>query len=246
MAKQVVPLYRLANAESGEVILTASAMTGFFVSHVGVPSEKIIFSSASLDSSCAMGTPVDDIELQVLDVRGEVLGSYYVGRVLLRAADSCEESKDLTNVVASFYGYSSPYPHANEVWQRWASLEPVKLGEWHQWPTAWLHVAQKVWFRSGHSAKKYGSETDVAINGAEIYSEDGFFCALGESVNGPGGYYGATLSGLADCLSGSQGVNFPFRLHWKEISSSKISLGWEFVDHASSVLTDAGVLVVFE
>ncbi|GAB3899118.1 hypothetical protein GCM10029964_084580 [Kibdelosporangium lantanae] len=43
---------------------------------------------------------------------------------------------------------------------------------------------------------------------------DGFYCAIGEAINGPGGYFGWNLSALDDCLRGGFGAQAPFRLVW--------------------------------
>ncbi|MFW5437318.1 hypothetical protein [Paenibacillus apiarius] len=36
-----------------------------------------------------------------------------------------------------------------------------------------------------------------------------FFCALGESINGPGGYFGFDFNSLIDCLHGGYGAVSP-------------------------------------
>ncbi|WP_196445501.1 barstar family protein [Planomonospora sp. ID67723] len=38
------------------------------------------------------------------------------------------------------------------------------------------------------------------------------YCALGEAINGPGGYFGWNLAALDDCLRGRWGARPPFRL----------------------------------
>ncbi|MFB9889103.1 barstar family protein [Planobispora takensis] len=43
---------------------------------------------------------------------------------------------------------------------------------------------------------------------------EGFSCALGEAVNGPGGYFGWNLDAPADCLRGGWAAAAPFHLIW--------------------------------
>jgi hypothetical protein len=41
-----------------------------------------------------------------------------------------------------------------------------------------------------------------------------FYCALGEAVHGPGGYFGSNPSAVADCLSPRWPCDAPLRLVW--------------------------------
>lgn len=63
-----------------------------------------------------------------------------------------------------------------------------------------------------------------------------FYCAMGEAVNGPGGYFGATLDGLHDCLRGGSGITAPFDLVWEPPPAAR-------VEAVVSVLRDSGVRI---
>lgn len=52
------------------------------------------------------------------------------------------------------------------------------------------------------------------LDGRFITDVEGFYCALGEAINGPGGYFGRNLGALDDCLAGKWGAQIPFRLVW--------------------------------
>ncbi|MFE3458975.1 barstar family protein [Nocardiopsis aegyptia] len=43
------------------------------------------------------------------------------------------------------------------------------------------------------------------IQGSEVSGLEDFWRAVGEAVNGPGGYFGTNLDAFADCLSGGYG-----------------------------------------
>lgn len=43
------------------------------------------------------------------------------------------------------------------------------------------------------------------------------FLALGEAVNGPGGYFGGCVDALADCLRGHFGYTAPATLLWRDV-----------------------------
>ncbi|MDI6102306.1 barstar family protein [Actinoplanes sp. NEAU-A12] len=55
------------------------------------------------------------------------------------------------------------------------------------------------------------------LDGRFVTDVHGFFCALGEAVNGPGGYYGWNFYAVHDCLtSAGFGARGPFRLIWHD------------------------------
>ncbi|WP_204016947.1 barstar family protein, partial [Sphaerimonospora thailandensis] len=58
---------------------------------------------------------------------------------------------------------------------------------------------------------------------------EGFYCALGEAINGPGGYFGWNLSALDDCLRGQWGAAPPFRLIWHDadVARRHLVLGYD-------------------
>ncbi|MFD7710990.1 barstar family protein [Streptomyces sp. NPDC059786] len=67
--------------------------------------------------------------------------------------------------------------------------------------------------------------TAYHLDGRHITDLDGFFCALGEAVNGPGGYFGWGLDALHGCLSGHWGAGGPFMLVWHEAEAARTCLG---------------------
>lgn len=60
--------------------------------------------------------------------------------------------------------------------------------------------------------------------GRHIVDEDSFYCAIGEAVNGPGGYFGWNLAALDDCLFGGWGATAPFTLHWEYSAEARARL----------------------
>ncbi|GAA3378052.1 barstar family protein [Streptomyces racemochromogenes] len=63
------------------------------------------------------------------------------------------------------------------------------------------------------------------LDGRFVTDTEGFFCALGEAVNGPGGYFGRCLNGVADALCGGFGARRPFTLVWHDHEVARRSLG---------------------
>ncbi|MFG2063503.1 barstar family protein [Micromonospora sp. NPDC048871] len=58
--------------------------------------------------------------------------------------------------------------------------------------------------------------TTYDLDGRYVTDIEGFYCAIGEAINGPGGYFGWNLDALHDCLSGEFGARTPFRLVWHD------------------------------
>ncbi|WP_176955692.1 barstar family protein, partial [Sinosporangium album] len=78
-----------------------------------------------------------------------------------------------------------------------------------------------MWFTADHRARRYRREAVCEIDGDKIANEYSFHCALGEAVNGPGGYYGSNLDALDDCLRGIRAGDIGFQLVWRGFSESQ-------------------------
>ncbi|MFF1873830.1 barstar family protein [Kitasatospora herbaricolor] len=59
------------------------------------------------------------------------------------------------------------------------------------------------------------------LDGSRITDRASCYAALGEAVNGPGGYYGSNLDALADCLRGGFGAEPPFTLVWHDAAVAR-------------------------
>lgn len=232
------PLYRLIVEDSRESILTAADVSGFFVEGDDTKSGTVTLTGAVLSKPCTRRV-VEDVELEVLDTRGTPIGWYFIGRVKLpEHADAAQE----TDLQTSFYGNASPYPHAGEIWRRWSAGPPAVAGEWRKYPPekrpSWLHVVQNAWFTAGRDAARYTSAARYSIDGADITDRDSLYCALGESINGPGGYIGSNLDALHDCLSHRPEGGSDFQLVWENFAISSRSKDREYFDSVIDVLRE--------
>lgn len=188
--KTADPLYRLIDESSEAVILTADDIRGFFATSEPESEGKITFTGIhNIDPSRRR---IEDAELEVVNYLQERIGAYHAGRILLTASTVAgTPGNDETGIEYSFFGYTCEYEHAGTIWRRWAEERPIKLGEWADCPaeqhSSWLHVVQEAWFSAGRRAMKYGAADSVSIDGRKTSTRAGFYCALGEAVNGPGG-----------------------------------------------------------
>ncbi|UMP04910.1 barstar family protein [Amycolatopsis sp. EV170708-02-1] len=71
--------------------------------------------------------------------------------------------------------------------------------------------------------------TTYDLDGRFVTDIEGFYCALGEAINGPGGYFGWNLDALEDCLRGGFGAQAPFHLVWHEsaVAREHLAAGYD-------------------
>ncbi|MEU8432049.1 hypothetical protein AB0F18_03920 [Streptomyces sp. NPDC029216] len=115
-------------------------------------------------------------------------------------------------------------PVVAAIWPLWREGRPAVPNLWAQFdPTGrarWLDPA--VYHRTGPDRPAGGT---YHLDGRHVTDSEGFFCALGEAVNGPGGYFGRCLNGVSDALGGGFGATGPFTLVWHDHEVARRCLG---------------------
>ncbi|WP_307849283.1 barstar family protein [Micromonospora sp. U56] len=104
---------------------------------------------------------------------------------------------------------------ARRIWDLWRAGRPTEPGLWagydrelrHQWSGA-----ARAHHRHDRPDNPAGST--YHLDGRDITDVEGFYCAIGEAINGPGGYFGWNADALYDCVTGGWGAAWPFRLVW--------------------------------
>lgn len=89
-----------------------------------------------------------------------------------------------------------------------------------QW--AWIRKSAKRWKLEIPS---HPSGTVLVLEGKHITRLPAVFCAFGEMVAGPGGYFGRGFDSLNDCLRGGMGVEPPWTLRWRDVHVARDALG---------------------
>ncbi|MEV1005624.1 barstar family protein [Nonomuraea sp. NPDC050202] len=221
-------------------------IVGFFIGQEDTRQEVILHGASPIPMLPKL---FKDVELQTLDIHGEIIGTYYIGRVETLTAHKSKANESLRDLTVSFFGYTCPFSFAGEIWRRWASGPPTRPNEWTEHPpeahASWLHVVQQAWFSSGRLAKRYSNDPGYVIYGQTMANIDSFYCALGEAVNGPGGYFGSNLDALSDCL-GSREQEPSFRLTWHNSEAFTERVGNGFLREVLAVLTKGGVEVIVQ
>ncbi|MET9127745.1 barstar family protein [Streptomyces sp. NPDC004528] len=181
--------------------------------------------SARLQRALAKGTrralELEEARLEIHDDRGGRLTE----RVLWPKVRTWHPSSHGTHLIdLELDADLAPVPgHAAPVWERWFIGPPGTLGAWTALGTrqrhVWLELVRErdVAFedRGGRSGRTY------LLDGLHITDEPGLHLALGEAVNGPGGYFGGGLDALVDCLRGRFGYAAPGTLLWRDSATAR-------------------------
>ncbi|SBT43585.1 barstar family protein [Micromonospora auratinigra] len=103
-----------------------------------------------------------------------------------------------------------------DILTRWHDGPPARRNMWSGYDRElrhrWLMVAAA--HQSVVPDRPAGTTYD--LDGRFVTDIDGFYCAIGEAINGPGGYFGGNLDALDDGLRGRSGAATPFRLVWHD------------------------------
>jgi hypothetical protein len=103
---------------------------------------------------------------------------------------------------------------------------PESLNEWRRLDEAgrrlWLTCASRRFFEADTRfvPMKVPGRV-VVVHGSLVDTLLGFYCAIGEAVNGPGGYFGASMRAFDDCLFTGFGLEYPYTILWKDSQRSK-------------------------
>ncbi|MFF0205949.1 barstar family protein [Streptomyces sp. NPDC005017] len=155
--------------------------------------------------------------IDVLDGDGATMGSYFVSEVTVvdvRPSACGAGLVDLTMTLWCEHAVAG----AERVWDLIRTGHLNRTGVWHEFAPddrrAWLSVT--LWSREYRRQGKVDAPAGqvFTLDGRHIVDRDSFYCAVGEAVNGPGGYFGWNLDALNDCLRGGWGATTPFTLHW--------------------------------
>ncbi|MET9123360.1 barstar family protein [Streptomyces sp. NPDC004528] len=165
--------------------------------------------------------------LDLLDGDGATMGSYFVSEVTVIDVTPSAHGAHLVDVTVTL-GCDHALLGAERAWdlvrtgrlnhtRMWRELSPEDKH-------AWLSVAlwSSKYQRQGKPDAPAGQV--FVLDGRHIVDEDSFYCAIGETVNGPGGYFGWNLSALDDCLCGGWGATTPFTLHWNFSTEARTRL----------------------
>ncbi|MET9160061.1 barstar family protein [Streptomyces parvulus] len=158
-------------------------------------------------------------DVAFLDAQGVEMGSYFVTGVTVTAAEPSLHGEGLLDVTVRLW-CDQLLPGSAWVWELLRTGRLSRKGLWHSLDAegriAWLSVA--LWSRR-YQRRERPEDTApgqvFTLDGRQVVDAAGFYCALGEAINGPGGYFGWNLAAVDDCLRGGFGAAAPFTLAWE-------------------------------
>jgi hypothetical protein len=177
-----------------------------------------------------VGAYTDSLSGEVVAVRRSALGA------------------DLLDVELDGGAYDPIPAGARALWDSWLEKPPSEPGTWASLDTGMRHE----WLRLALGHHRYGAAPDRPagtvhrLDGRHVTDLNGFFCALGEAVNGPGGYFGWNWYAVEDCLRGAWGAAAPVRLVWGDAGIAREHWGSETLDGVVALLTAGRAEVVLD
>nr|BFE33577.1 hypothetical protein GCM10010200_058280 [Actinomadura rugatobispora] len=136
-------------------------------------------------------------------------------------------------------GNAEPRPAGTRgILDLWFTGRPTRRNLWGDYDRTlrheWAGVAL-AHHRSDVPDRPAGTAFD--LDGRFVTDVEGFYCAIGEAINGPGGYFGWNLDAFDDCLSGKWGVRAPFRLVWHDsaVARERLVAGYDRHRHGPAV-----------
>lgn len=145
-----------------------------------------------------------------LDSAGQCMARYFVNEVTVEQVEPSPADPELSDVTVSLV-CDELSPEAEWPWGLFRSGRPTPNGMWRPLGPA----ARRAWLSVALHRRAYRPRPDdppgkrYELDGRYIVDEDSFYCAIGEAVNGPGGYFGWNLDALDDCMRGRFGATPP-------------------------------------
>lgn len=135
---------------------------------------------------------------------------------------------------------------ASGIWELWRAGRPAEPGLW-----AGYHCGLRgQWIRAALAHHRPGTPgiaagTTYHLDGRNVTDLAGFYCAIGEAINGPGGYFGSNPGALHECVTGGWGAAPPFRLIWHNAAVARTHLA-AASDEAASDAKEAAPAVTLD
>ncbi|WP_262403633.1 barstar family protein [Actinomadura sp. CNU-125] len=180
-----------------------------------------------------------DLGVAVLEIRDD-LGEPLTDRSLWAKVGAWRPSPDGIEPIDLEFeeGHFRPVPeYVRPVWERWFAGPPDVPNAWAALDTrlrgAWLDtVRERAGRRHRSDRRDRPAGHAYELDGRYVTDRPGLYLALGEAVNGPGGYFGGCPDALDDCLRGTFGYTAPATLLWRDAETAR--------GHLSRTLTPEG------
>ncbi|WP_171074397.1 barstar family protein [Nonomuraea basaltis] len=258
--------YKLRAPDAVGSILEFADMDGFFVGNRSsyenferpdeTPSYRLSLAVHGLKTSPEWEWHYDeplnlpgDVNLEILNEDGNSIGGYDLWNVKIALASPGACAGNVQATVSWL-----PHAGARSVWESWRVAPPADTNQWWSIPIGrregWVEVARI----SRISVRPVGR--GIVLDGRGIVDLASFFCAIGEAVHGPGGYFGSNFMALFDCLRRlPRADGSPVHLRWLDFAVAERHLSRvvdtetgpaRYIDIVLETLSDADVAVILE
>lgn len=186
---------------------------------------------------------VSNIYLRIMDITGNPIGSYYFSLETPLYFHKHDYVDKLNNL--ELIGLLGPEAskEALEIWEDWRQSLPTAINLWSGFSVekrkGWLEVVRKH-FKITSKDEKHGT---YFLDATYVTDSTSFFCAIGEAINGPGGYFGFDFMTLRDCLCGGFGAVPPFTIFVRNTNDFWATDN-DFLEQAIKILSDRHVNLV--
>lgn len=188
---------------------------------------------AALRKGTRRALDLEETALEIRDDRGELLTERLLWTEVTTWSPS-SHGPDLIDLELDTRHFTPVPSYARPLWEQWLAGPTDTPGAWSRLDTrrrdAWLDLVRDRACRRTRRDPPPGRSYE--LDGRHITDEPGLYLALGEAVNGPGGYFGGCLAALDDCLRGNFGHTAPATVRWRQAATAR--------DHLSRTLTATG------
>ncbi|OBA07956.1 barnase inhibitor [Paenibacillus polymyxa] len=180
--------------------------------------EQFVFNEEFIRNIAKTKQSISNLYIAILDDEEKVIGSYYFH--LPESYIIHKQNYNKQNFHLELTGMFETKPSSVELrlWEFLKGTQPHENNIWHTFSkeerSGWLNVT-RIYSASNHFARPDKRGEVYTLEGEYISDFTTFFIALGEAINGPGGYFGFSLDSISDCLCGGFGAVGPFTIDWK-------------------------------
>ncbi|MDP1978954.1 barstar family protein [Undibacterium sp.] len=176
-------------------------------------------------TSAAFSTRMTGLVIYMLDSDGRKIAEYNVTATGILNANV--QSDGVMDIVLAVTHFDPDLEHVNVLQAMWCRDKQTK----NRWADldflqrrSWLNLVRKHHCLCETDIEDKPANMVYELDGNYVTDYSSFLIALGEAINGPGGYFGGCFYALADCLCGGFGAETPFTLIWKASNIARIAL----------------------
>ncbi|WP_434659637.1 barstar family protein [Paenibacillus polymyxa] len=180
--------------------------------------EQFVFNEEFIRNIAKTKQSVSNLCIVILNDEEKGIGSYYYHLPESFIIHKLNYNKGNFNLELTGILETKPSPVELRLWEFLKCSQSLENNIWQGFSneerSGWLNVT-RIHSASNHFARPDKRGEVYTLDGEHIFDFTTFFIALGEAINGPGGYFGFSLDSISDCLCGSFGAVGPFTIHWK-------------------------------